>query len=71
MRYFFNLAHGVEEHPDYGGMELKSDAAARQEAALRAADPAITFQLARYVAYTSIVVRDETDRVICEVNLFH
>jgi hypothetical protein len=70
MRYFFNLADG-DEHQDLGGVELPSDAAARQEAALRAMDPSLSFRLARYSLHARIVVRDETDRVICEVNINH
>jgi hypothetical protein len=67
MRYFFDIADG-ETRPDHQGMELASDAAARQEARLRAIEPKSSYMLQRYRGdQRLIIVRDETGRIICEV----
>jgi hypothetical protein len=60
MRYFFDLFDG-DRRLDLGGIELDSDAAARQEAKLRALNGRLAHQLS-LGAYCEIVVRDETDR---------
>jgi hypothetical protein len=70
VRYFFNLADG-DEQPDHTGMDLENDAAARQEAVLRAMDPTVSFRLARYGDHASILVRDETGRIVCDIPIQH
>ena len=68
MRYFFDLVDG-DMRTDLGGAELESDAAARQEARLRALDQNDTYQLQSYNRYRSIVVRDERGRIVCKIDI--
>jgi len=68
MRYFFDLIDG-ETETDLGGAEFETDAAARQEARLRALDQNETHQLQSYERYRSIVVRDERGRIVCKVEI--
>ena len=69
MRYFFDITNG-ETRPDYQGMELPNDAAARQEARLRTLGHKSTYRLEQYGSgHRQISVRDETDRIICEIPL--
>jgi len=65
MRYFFDLIDG-DLSTDLGGVELESDAAARQEAHLRALDQDETHN---YDQYRTIVVRDEGGRTVCKVDI--
>ena len=69
MRYFFDITDG-ETRPDHQGMELPNDAAARQEARLRALHPEATYRLEQYGSgHRQISVRDETGRIIFEIPL--
>ena len=66
MLYYFDLIDG-DEYPDNRGVEFGSDAAARQEALLRALDRRDTHQIQQYDEYRHIRVRDQKGRVVCRV----
>ncbi len=69
MRYYFDFIDG-DRKVDLGGIELPSDAAARQEAKLRALNGQVPYQLHRtknVARYSQIAVRDETGRPVCTV----
>jgi hypothetical protein len=68
-RYFFNLT-GSETEQDVRGEVYDNDAAARQEAKLRAMD-GHSFRLQRYRNHHFIEVRDETGRLVCKVAIEH
>jgi hypothetical protein len=69
MRYFFDITDG-ETRSDDRGVELPNDGAARQEARLRALDHKSSYALERYGGdHRRISVRDEADRIICEIPL--
>jgi hypothetical protein len=69
MRYFFDVLDGVTRF-DLQGVELRNDAAARQEARLRALDDKSSHRLEKYDGeHRTIQVRDETKRIICEISL--
>lgn len=68
MRYFFDLLNG-SINTDRIGTVFVNDAAARQEAILRAQALDPEFRLERYNGFRSIVVRDETGQVVCEVSI--
>jgi hypothetical protein len=69
MRYFFDITDG-ETRSDHKGMELRNDAAAKQEAQLRALAHKSTYGLERYApSHHRISVRDETNRVVFEIPL--
>jgi hypothetical protein len=53
-------------------MELPNDAAAQQEASLRALNSESGYRLERYESgFRQIRVRDETGRIICEVPIIY
>ena len=69
MRYFFDVVDGVTRS-DVQGVELRNDAAAQQEARLRAIDDKLSHRLEKYDGeHRTIQVRDETKRVIYEIPL--
>jgi hypothetical protein len=68
-RYFFNLT-GSETSQDVTGVVLGNDAAAGQEAKLRALNGR-SFRLQRYRDHHFIEVRDEAGRLICKVAIEH
>ena len=69
MRYFFDVLDGVTRS-DVQGVELLNDAAAQQEARLRALGNKSSYRLEKYDGeHRTIQVRDETERVICEIPL--
>lgn len=70
MYYFFDLVNG-DIRSDLGGTELESDAAARQEASLRALNHHHSHRLQNYVGSRFIVVRDESGRTVYEVPIEH
>lgn len=70
MRYFFDLLDG-DTQVDLSGTEFENDAAARQEAILRARTCEPKLRLERYDAFRSITVRDETDRIVCKISIDH
>lgn len=65
MRYYFDLIDSGQR-TDLGGIELASDAAARQEAQLRALNGQVPYQMSPG-RYREIRVRDETGRPVCSV----
>jgi hypothetical protein len=70
MRYFFDVVDGVTRS-DVQGVELLNDAAARQEARLRALGIKSSFRLEKYDGeHRTIHVRDETEREICKIPLY-
>ncbi len=70
MRYFFDLVNGGV-WTDVGGAELKSDAAARQEATLRALNFDHSHRLQKYEGSCFIVVRDDAGRTIHQALIEH
>jgi hypothetical protein len=68
-RYFFDLT-GSEIRQDATGVVLDNDAAARQEAKLRAMD-GHSFRLQQYRNHHFIEVRDEGGRLVCKVAIEH
>ena len=69
MRYYFDLVGG-SLYRDLGGTEYENDAAACQEARLRALNGE-SHRLQRYKKFHSISVRDETNRVVLTVAIRH
>ena len=68
-RYFFHLI-GSETENDSVGVELESNAAARQEAKLRSLNGQ-SFRLQKYKNQHFIEVLDETGRAVCKVRIQH
>lgn len=68
MRYYFDLIDGASAL-DLGGTEYGSDEAARQEAILRSLDNRHTHQVQSYDGFRRIRVRDENNRVVCEISI--
>jgi hypothetical protein len=64
--YFDLLNNGIEK--DREGAELENDAAAQQEAKLRAMN-GFTFRLQKYTGAKSIRVRNEKGDVVLEVKI--
>jgi hypothetical protein len=69
-RYYFDL---IDHEPrlDKVGVPLQSDAAAQQEARLRALDVKSTHRLQKYDGFRHIRVRDEAGRMIYKVQIDH
>jgi hypothetical protein len=66
MRYYFDFLDG-DRRVDLGGIDLASDAAARQEAKLRALNGHLPYQIQKDERFSRIAVRDETGRTVCTV----
>jgi hypothetical protein len=66
VRYYFDFIDG-DRRVDMGGIDLGSDAAARQEAKLRALSGHLPYQLQSAGPYSQIAVRDESGRTVCTV----
>ncbi len=70
MRYFFDAENGTRTQ-DKIGTEYASDAAAEQEARLRALNHQNSHQLKPYNGHATMTVRDLTGRIVCKVPIEH
>jgi hypothetical protein len=69
-QYFFDIEDS-ETRQDDDGVELSSDAAAIQEARLRALNFDHSHRLQTYRGYCRIIVRDGSGRVVTKVPIEH